>query len=114
MAYSAKFCSGLYGPFRDVCKSAPSKFDRSCYQIPCGSKELAIKAVKRDLEEGADYIMVKPITPYVDLVCEIKSKFPTAIIACYHVSGEYSMICHGAEAGLFDKKKIVLEYMQCF
>lgn len=74
MAYSAKFCSGLYGPFRDICKSAPTKFNRSSYQLPCGSKELAIKAVERDLKEGADYVIVKPISPYIDIVCEIKAK----------------------------------------
>lgn len=72
MSYSAKFCSALYGPFRDVCKSAPQKFDRSSYQLPCGSKELALAAVKRDLEEGASYVMVKPISAYLDIASEIK------------------------------------------
>ena len=75
MAYSAKFCSAFYGPFRDVCKSAPSKFDRSTYQLPVGSTELALKAVQRDIEEGADFVMVKPITHYLDIVSKIKSKF---------------------------------------
>lgn len=72
MSYSAKFCSALYGPFRDVCKSAPQKFDRSSYQLPCGSKELAMAAVKRDIDEGASFIMVKPISAYLDIVNEIK------------------------------------------
>jgi len=74
MSYSSKFCSALYGPFRDVCKSAPSKFDRSSYQLPVGSLELALKAVERDLNEGADFVMVKPITPYLDVVSKIKQK----------------------------------------
>ena len=75
LSYSAKFCSSLYGPFRDVCKSAPKNFDRSVYQLPTGRIELALRAVERDLAEGADIIMVKPITAYLDVVSKIKEKY---------------------------------------
>ncbi|EGR29745.1 hypothetical protein IMG5_149280 [Ichthyophthirius multifiliis] len=113
MSYSAKFASSFYGPFRDACKSAPGKSDRQAYQLPCDSIELALKAVQRDLEEGADFIMVKPISSYLDVARAIKDKF-NPIMACYHVSGEYSMICFAAERGACDKKKVVLENMRCF
>lgn len=113
MSYAAKFASCLYGPFRDVCKSAPSKFDRQSYQLPIDSSYLALKAVERDLAEGADYVMVKPIGPYLDIVKEIRDKF-NPIIACYHVSGEYSTIVRAAEAGIYDKKKAVLEWVRSF
>jgi len=113
MAYSAKFCSGFYGPFRDICNSAPQKGDRRGYQLPCDSKELALRAVARDLEEGADFIMVKPISAYLDIVSEIKRKFD-CIVSCYQVSGEYSMIYFAAKAGAIDKKRVVLEYVTSF
>lgn len=114
MSYSAKFCSGLYGPFRDVCQSAPQKFDRSSYQLPPGSRELALRAVRRDIQQGADYIMVKPISAYLDVVRDIKNQHPDVTLACYHVSGEYSMICLAAHHNLIDKKRVVLEYFESF
>ncbi|EAR84688.1 delta-aminolevulinic acid dehydratase (macronuclear) [Tetrahymena thermophila SB210] len=113
MSYAAKFASSYYGPFRDACKSAPGKSDRQAYQLPLDSTQLALKAVQRDLEEGADYIMVKPITTYLDIVKEIKQRF-NPIMACYHVSGEYAMVCFAAQNGACDKKKVVLETMRSF
>lgn len=113
MAYSAKFCSSFYGPFRDICNSAPQKGDRRGYQLPCDSKELALRAVARDIEEGADYVMVKPITAYMDIASEIKRKFD-CILTCYHTSGEYAMIYFAAKAGAIDKKRVVLEYITGF
>lgn len=113
MAYSAKFCSGFYGPFRDICNSAPQLGDRKGYQLPCDSKELALRAVERDIEEGADFIMVKPISAYMDIVSEIKRKFE-CIVSCYQVSGEYSMIYFADKAGAIDKKRVVLEYVTSF
>ncbi|CAD8165915.1 unnamed protein product [Paramecium octaurelia] len=114
MSYSSKFCSALYGPFRDVCCSAPQKFDRSSYQLPPGGRQLALQAAERDLKEGAGYVMVKPITAYLDIAAEIKRRHPDTLLACYHVSGEYSMIHAGAEKKLFDLKRVVLEYMEGF
>ena len=73
-----------------------------------------MRAVQRDLEEGADFVMVKPISAYLDVAYEIKQRFPYAITACYQVSGEYAMICNAADAGLVDKKRVVLEYMTSF
>ena len=105
LSYSAKFSSSFYGPFRDVCKSAPSKKDRKGYQLPPDSKELAMKAVKRDLEEGADFVMIKPSVPYLDIASAIKSKFDCTL-ACYHVSGEYAMIEFAARNGALDKKQV--------
>ena len=113
LAYSAKFCSSFYGPFRDICNSAPQKGDRKGYQLPSDSKELALRAVARDIEEGADFIMVKPITAYLDIVCEIKKKFD-CVVSCYQTSGEYAMIYFAAQAGAIDKKRVVLEYMTSF
>ena len=75
---------------------------------------MALRAVKRDLEEGADYIMVKPISAYLDIVRDIKNEYKNVILACYHVSGEYSMICIAAENNLIDKKRTVLEYVESF
>lgn len=108
MSYSAKFASSYYGPFRDVCKSKPSSGNRKSYQLPIDSKELALKAVDRDVEEGADFIMVKPITTYLDIVSEIKRKH-NCVVAAYNVSGEYAMVVHAAKAGAVDKKSVVLE-----
>ncbi|CAB4020988.1 delta-aminolevulinic acid dehydratase, partial [Paramuricea clavata] len=74
MSYSAKFCSKFYGPFRDAAQSAPSQGDRSCYQLPPGSMGLAMRAVERDVNEGADMLMVKPGLPYLDVVRKTKDK----------------------------------------
>lgn len=113
MAYSAKFCSSFYGPFRDICNSSPQKGDRKGYQLPYDSKEIALRAVARDLEEGADFVMVKPISAYLDIVSEIKRKFD-CVVSCYQVSGEYAMIYFADKAGAVDKKRVVLEYITSF
>ncbi|XP_046844330.1 delta-aminolevulinic acid dehydratase-like [Xenia sp. Carnegie-2017] len=113
MSYSAKFCSKFYGPFRDAAKSAPSFGDRSRYQLPPGSIGLAMRAVERDVNEGADMLMVKPGLPYLDVVCKTKIKYPNLPLAIYQVSGEYAMIYHGSMAGAFSLKDSVLETLQC-
>lgn len=87
MSYSAKFSSCFYGPFRDAAGSAPKFGDRKCYQLPPGSTGLAMRAVARDIQEGADIVMVKPGLNYLDLVKEISIKHPYHPIAIYHVSG---------------------------
>ncbi|KAL9988319.1 hypothetical protein ACROYT_G002752 [Oculina patagonica] len=109
MSYSAKFASNFYGPFRDAAKSAPAFGDRRCYQLPLGSKGLAVRAVERDVKEGADMLMVKPGMAYLDIVRQTKDKFPDLPLAIYQVSGEFAMLYHGSKAGAFDLKTIVLE-----
>ncbi len=76
--------------------------------MPLDSEEFALRAVERDIKEGADFIMVKPILSYLDIAKEIKNKF-NPVMACYNVSGEYSMVMFAAQAGACDKRKVVLE-----
>lgn len=109
MSYSAKFASSFYGPFRDAAKSAPAFGDRRCYQLPPGARGLALRAVERDVAEGADFLMVKPGMPYLDIVRDVKEKFPNHPLAIYQVSGEYAMLWHGSVAGAFSLKAIVME-----
>lgn len=109
MSYSAKFASSLYGPFREAAGSAPSFGDRKCYQLPPNAKGLARRAVKRDTDEGADIIMVKPALPYLDIIAEAATIAPDHPLACYQVSGEYAMIVAGAEAGVYDLRTMAFE-----
>ncbi|KAF1803890.1 hypothetical protein V8B55DRAFT_1509494 [Mucor lusitanicus] len=114
ISYSAKFAGSWYGPFRDAANSAPAFGDRRCYQLPANARGLARRAIKRDMEEGADCIMVKPGMPYLDIVreaSEIAADYP---ISVYQVSGEYAMLYQSAKAGVFDLKSIVLESMTGF
>ncbi|KAJ8039171.1 Delta-aminolevulinic acid dehydratase [Holothuria leucospilota] len=113
MSYSAKFASCFYGPFRNAANSAPGEGDRQKYQLPSGSRGLAARANERDVEEGADYLMVKPGMPYLDVVRDTKNKFPNHPLAVYQVSGEYTMLHTAASAGVFDLKQVVLESLQC-
>lgn len=109
MSYSAKFASSFYGPFRDAAKSAPAFGDRKCYQLPSPSSGLAIRATKRDVDEGADFLMVKPCMSYLDIVRQLKDAFPDHPLAVYQVSGEYAMLWHGAKANAFDLRAILVE-----
>lgn len=111
LSYAAKFASSFYGPFRDAAKSAPSFGDRRCYQLPPGSKGLAARAAQRDIEEGADMLMVKPGLPYLDIVRQTKDTFPNVPLFIYHVSGEYAMLHHGAQNGAFDLNQSLMEVM---
>jgi len=111
MSYSAKFASSFYGPFRDAAKSAPAFGDRKCYQLPPGSRGLAARAVARDVEEGADMLMVKPGLAYLDIVAQTKDDHPNHPLAVYQVSGEYAMLWHGAAAGAFDLKTTLKEVL---
>ncbi|XP_029469243.1 delta-aminolevulinic acid dehydratase isoform X1 [Rhinatrema bivittatum] len=114
LSYSAKFASCFYGPFRDAAQSAPAFGDRRCYQLPPGARGLARRAVDRDVQEGADMLMVKPGMPYLDIIREVKDKHPNHPLAVYHVSGEYAMLWHGAQAGAFNLKVAVMEAMTSF
>lgn len=116
MSYSAKFASIFYGPFRDAAGSGAKFGNRSNYQLPPGSRGLAMRAVQRDIEEGADFVMVKPGMPYLDIVRDCANYaqergVPTAV---YHVSGEYAMLYHGAQAGAFGLQEAVMESMLAF
>ncbi|KAJ1724517.1 Aminolevulinate dehydratase [Coemansia erecta] len=111
MAYSAKYASALYGPFRDAACSGAKFGDRSAYQLPPGSRGLGRRAIERDVREGADIIMIKPAMFYLDIVRDAKEIAPNHPIAAYQVSGEYAMLHHSAAAGVFDLKTAVLESM---
>ncbi len=110
MAYSAKFASAYYAPFRDAAHSAPSFGDRKTYQMdPANGKE-AVRECENDIEECADIIMVKPALAYLDVVKDVsdRTNYP---IAVYNVSGEYSMVKAAAQNGWIDEKRIVMENM---
>jgi porphobilinogen synthase len=113
MAYSAKFSSAFYGPFREAADSAPSFGDRASYQHDYANARHARRELLQDIEEGADILMVKPGLAYLDIVLRARelSDLP---IAAYAVSGEYSMIKAAAERGWLDEKKIVLETLTAF
>jgi porphobilinogen synthase len=108
MAYSAKFASAFYGPFRDAAESAPAFGDRKTYQMDPPNGEEAVREALLDIEEGADIIMVKPALPYLDVVHAIKqeTKFP---LAAYNVSGEYAMLKAAAANGWLDEERAVME-----
>lgn len=110
MAYSAKFASGYYAPFRDAAHSAPSFGDRRTYQMDPANGREAVRECENDIDEGADIIMVKPALAYLDVVKEVslRTDYP---IAAYNVSGEYSMVKAAAANGWIDERRIVMENM---
>lgn len=108
MAYSAKYASAFYGPFRDAAGSAPSFGDRKSYQMDYHNRKEAIKEVELDVAEGADIVMVKPALSYLDIIREV-SDLSDVPVAAYSVSGEYSMIKAAAKAGFLDEEKTVCE-----
>lgn len=114
MSYSAKFASNFYGPFRDAADSAPKEGDRQSYQLPPGSSALAMRAIERDIQEGADVVMVKPGMMYLDLISESRKQFPHIPRAVYQVSGEYSMIDIASRNKTFKLCEALLEIFTCF
>jgi porphobilinogen synthase len=112
MSYAAKFSGSLYGPFRDAAGSTPSFGDRKCYQLPPGGRGLARRAIVRDVAEGADIIMVKPASNFLDIISDAKELAKDMPIAAYQVSGEFAMIHAAAKAGVFDLKEMALESTQ--
>jgi len=106
MAYSAKYASSFYGPFRDAAHSAPSFGDRRSYQMDPANSDEAVREVELDIEEGADIVMVKPALSYLDVIRRIKDNFNMPI-AAYNVSGEYSMLKLAVKNGLLDEKAIM-------
>ena len=110
MAYSAKYHSAFYGPFRDAAHSAPEEGDRSSYQMNAANSNEALKEIKLDIEEGADIIMVKPALSYLDIIQRASDKFNSPL-AAYNVSGEYAVVKAAAEKGWIDEKSVALEIL---
>lgn len=108
MAYSAKYASAFYGPFREAAESAPQFGDRRSYQMDAANTEEALREVALDIEEGADILMVKPALAYLDVIHRVKTAFQVPI-AAYNVSGEYAMIKAAAQNGWIDEKRVALE-----
>ncbi len=113
LAYSAKFASGFYGPFRDAAGSAPSFGDRRTYQMDVRNGDEALREIEQDIAEGADMVMIKPGLSYLDIVARAKASFNIPI-AVYNVSGEYSMLKAAAQNGWVDEDRLVMESMTAF
>jgi porphobilinogen synthase len=108
LAYSAKYCSAFYGPFREAADSAPQFGDRRAYQMDICNSDEALREVSLDIEEGADMVMVKPALAYLDIIRRIKDDFDFPL-AAYNVSGEYSMIKAAAAQGWIDENRVMME-----
>jgi porphobilinogen synthase len=108
MAYAVKYASGFYGPFREAADSAPAFGDRRAYQMDAANAREAMREAELDVMEGADFLMVKPATAYLDIVRAVRERFDLPL-AAYHVSGEYAMIKAAAERGWIDERRVMLE-----
>ncbi len=108
LAYSAKYASAFYGPFRDALDSTPRQGDKKSYQMDPANRREALREVLLDLDEGADMVMIKPALPYLDVIAAVKQE-STVPVAAYQVSGEYAMIKAAAANGWLDEKAVVLE-----
>lgn len=110
MAYSAKYASGFYGPFRDAAESAPKFGDRNSYQMDPANSDEALREVYEDIAEGADMVMVKPALSYLDVIFRVKAEFNIPVVA-YNVSGEFSMVKAAAANGWIDEKRVIREIL---
>jgi len=110
MAYSAKYSSAFYGPFREAAESAPQFGDRKSYQMDFGNSDEAMREIALDIQEGADIVMVKPALSYLDVIRRAKDNFNMPICA-YNVSGEYSMVKAAAQNGWLDGQKVMMEIL---
>lgn len=110
MSYAAKYASGFYGPFREAAESTPKFGDRRSHQMDPANADEAIREVEQDIIEGADIVMVKPATPYLDIIYRVKQEFrmPTA---AYNVSGEYSLVKAAAAKGWVDGERVMMEML---
>ncbi len=113
MSYSIKYASAYYGPFREAADSSPQSGDRKSYQMDYRNPNESMKEALLDEEEGADILMVKPALAYLDVIYRLK-QITYLPVACYNVSGEYSMVKSAAKLGLIDEQKIVMENMYAF
>ncbi len=110
LAYSAKYASGFYGPFRDAAESSPQFGDRRAYQMDPANADEALREVALDLDEGADMIMGKPALPYLDIIWRVKTEFGVPV-AAYNVSGEFAMLKAAARLGWLDEERVMLEML---
>lgn len=108
MSYAVKYASSYYGPFREAAEGAPKFGDRKTYQMDPSNRMEAIREATSDIEEGADFLIVKPALAYMDIIRDVKNSFPVPVVA-YNVSGEYSMVKAAAGNGWIDEKSVVLE-----
>src|SRR5699024_8398327 len=108
MSYAVKYASSYYGPFRDAAHSSPKSGDRKTYQMDPANRLEAMREAKSDVEEGADFLIVKPALSYLDIMREVKNAHPLPMVA-YNVSGEYSMVKAAAQNGWINERDIVLE-----
>jgi porphobilinogen synthase len=108
MSYAVKYASAFYGPFREAADSAPAFGDRRAYQMDAANAREALREAELDYSEGTDFLMVKPATPYLDILKQVRDRFDLPL-AAYHVSGEYAMIKAAAERGWIDERRIMLE-----
>ena len=108
MSYAVKYASGYYGPFREAADGAPKFGDRKTYQMDPSNRMEAIREATSDVEEGADFLIVKPALAYLDIIRDVKNNFPLPIVA-YNVSGEYAMVKAAALNGWVDEKSVVME-----
>lgn len=110
MAYSAKYASGFYGPFREAAESAPKFGNRATYQMNPANSDEAMREVELDIIEGADIVMVKPALSYMDVIYRVKNEFNMPV-AAYNVSGEFSMVKAAAEKGWIDGPRVMMEIL---
>lgn len=110
MSYAVKYASAFYGPFRDAAHSSPQFGDRKTYQMDPANRDEALREAQSDIEEGADFLIVKPALSYLDIVRDVKNHFNVPVVA-YNVSGEYSMIKAAVQNGWVDEKAIVTEML---
>jgi len=110
MSYAAKYASGFYGPFREAAESTPKFGDRRSHQMDPANSDEALREVAQDIAEGADIVMVKPATPYLDIIHRVKERFemPTA---AYNVSGEYSLVKAASRVGWIDEERVMMEML---
>ena len=109
MSYAVKYASAFYGPFRDAADSAPSFGDRKSYQMDFRTHDQGLEEIAADIEEGADWTMVKPAMPYLDMIARGVEKFPNIPMVAYQVSGEYSMLKAAAKLGYLDESRVAFE-----
>jgi porphobilinogen synthase len=109
ISYSVKYCSSFYGPFRDAAEGAPQFGDRKTHQMDPAESRQALREATLDVQEGADFLMVKPALAYLDVIFQLRQRFPEMPIVAYNVSGEYAMIKAAAQNGWLDEQSVVLE-----
>jgi porphobilinogen synthase len=110
LAYSAKYASCFYGPFRGALQSAPKSGDKKTYQMDPANTREALREISLDLEEGADVVMIKPALTYLDVISRVRDTFDVPV-AAYNVSGEYAMVVAAAEKGWLDRDRAMMEML---